>query len=291
MPRFCVNLSFLFGDRPFQERFDAAARAGFRAVELHFPYEFDKAVLAECAGRAGVAVVLFNLPPGDWAKGERGIACHPDRVDEFRDGVGLALEYALALDCGTLNCLLGVPPPDADESAVHESVVANLRFAADALAAHGRTLVIEPLNTRTVPGFYVTSSKGAAQLVREVGAPNLKIQYDLFHMQIMEGDLAKTLEALLPMIGHVQFADVPDRHEPGTGEINFDFLFGWLDRLGYAGWVGAEYQPSRTTEQTLAWTRRWLAPLPRQQQTTPAAREASGQRLASEQQQQEETGR
>jgi hydroxypyruvate isomerase len=285
MPRFSANLSVLFPELPLAERFEAAARAGFGGVELQFPYEHDAAMLGERAGRAGVAVVLFNLPAGDWARGERGIACHPKRVEEFRMGVARGLDYARKLSCRQLNCLVGIPPADADDDHVHGTLLANLRFAAEALSREGCTLLIEPLNTRTVPEFYVSSSAHAAQLVHEVAAPNFKIQYDVFHMQIMEGDIAKTLEAMRPLIGHVQFADVPDRHEPGTGELNFDFLFAWLDRVGYNGWVGAEYVPSRPTLETLAWARRYFAPRPSQQRVANVALEET-QRQAAEQQQQ-----
>jgi hydroxypyruvate isomerase len=284
MPRFSANLSLLFTEVPFAERFEAAARAGFSAVEFQFPYEHDASMLGERAGRAGVEVVVFNLPAGDWARGDRGIACHPKRVEEFRTGVTRALEYARKLSCRQLNCLVGITPEDADEDHVHGTLLGNLRFAAEALAQEGRTLLIEPLNTRTVPDFYVSSSAHAARLVHEVAAPNLKLQYDLFHMQVMEGDLAKTLEAMRPLIGHVQFADVPDRHEPGTGELNFEFLFTWLDRIGYGGWVGAEYVPSRATLETLGWARRYFAPRPSQQRVPHEP--ADGGREGAEQQQQ-----
>jgi hydroxypyruvate isomerase len=284
MPRFSANLSLLFNDVPFPERFEAAAHAGFRGVELQFPYEHEAGMLGERAGRAGVEVVVFNLPAGDWARGDRGIACHPKRIEEFRMGVARALEYARKLSCKHLNCLVGIPPADADDEHVHATLLANLRYAAETLAHEGRTLLIEPLNTRTVPAFYVSGSAHAAQLVHEVGAPNLKIQYDIFHMQVMEGDLAKTLESMRPLIGHVQFADVPDRHEPGTGEINFEFLFAWLDRIGYTGWVGAEYVPSKPTTETFTWARRYFAPRPAQQRVAHEPVDAM-QRQGAEQQQ------
>jgi hydroxypyruvate isomerase len=286
MPRFSANLSLLFTEIPLPDRFEAAARAGFRGVEMQFPYELDAAMLAERAGRAGVEMVVFNLPAGDWARGERGIACHPRRVEEFRMGVARALDYARRLSCKHLNCLVGIPPTDSADEHVRATLVGNLRFAAEALAREGCTLLIEPLNTRTVPEFYCSSSAHAAQLVHEVAAPNFKIQYDAFHMQVMEGDLAKTLESMRPLIGHVQFADVPDRHEPGTGEINFEFLFAWLDRIGYQGWVGAEYVPSKSTSDTFAWARRYFAPRPSQQRVPQAAAEDIARQGAEQQQQQ-----
>jgi hydroxypyruvate isomerase len=258
MPKFAANLNFLFTEVDFLKRFAAARQAGFRAVEFPFPYGYDRDALAAAAREAGVEVVLFNLPPGNWERGERGIACYPDRVPEFRDGVARAIEYARSLRCGCANCLAGFAPPDADPDQVLTTFVENLRFAAEAFADERMLLVTEPINTRTMPGFYLNSTAQALDILREVGAGNLKIQYDIFHMQIMEGDLAKTIEAELPQIGHIQFADVPDRHEPGTGELNFDFLFGWIDRVGYDGWVGAEYQPAKGTAESLGWLKRYL---------------------------------
>src|SRR6266545_7073177 len=247
MPRFAANTSFLFTEAPFLERFEAARRSGFGAVEFHFPYASSPAEVAAAAKGAGAQVVLFNLPAGHWEQGERGIACHPDRVVEFRDGVARAIEYARALECPRVNCLAGIAPGDADPDRVSATFVDNLRHAADALAGEGVELVIEPLNTRSIPDFYLDTTAQALDIIREVGSANLKIQYDIFHMQIMEGDLAKTIESALPHIGHIQFADVPDRHEPGTGEVNFEFLFDWIDRIGYGGWIGAEYLPARRT--------------------------------------------
>ena len=255
MPRFAANLSYLFTEVPFAQRFAAAAEAGFAAVEFHFPYACESAELGAAARVAGVEVVLFNLPAGDWAGGERGIACHPDRVGEFRDGVARALDYAAALGCRRLNCLAGIRPPGFSEAAASATLVANLHFAAAALAAADLTLLLEPINTRDVPGYYVSTSRQALELIAETGAPNLRLQYDVYHAQIMEGDLARTLAEKLPRIGHVQIADNPGRHEPGTGEINFPFLFGELDRLGYEGWVGCEYAPRTDTAASLGWLR------------------------------------
>jgi hydroxypyruvate isomerase len=256
MPKFAANTSFLFTEVDFLQRFAAARKAGFGAVEFPFPYPYEHAALAAAAKDAGVEVVLFNLPPGNWEKGERGIACHPDRIAEFRDGVAKATAYARTLKCPRVNCLAGVAPKDADPERLRATFVENLRYAAAAFATEGVTLVMEPINPRTIPGFYLNTMRQALDIMRAVGAPNLKIQYDIFHMQIVEGDLAKTIEADLANIGHIQFADVPDRHEPGTGEVNFDFLFDWIDRVGYQGWIGAEYVPAKGTVASLGWLKR-----------------------------------
>ena len=258
MPKFSANLSMLFGDSAFPDRFDRAAGAGFRAVEFQFPYAHDKGELTERARRAGVEVVLFNLPAGDWEKGERGIACIPSRVSEFRDGVGRAIEYAKALGCTRINCLSGIALPRVAVETLRETFVSNLRFATGELEREGITLLIEPVNTRTVPGFYLRNSAQALALMDEVRSANLKLQYDVFHMQIMEGDLAATIEANIARIGHIQIADVPDRHEPGSGEINYPFLFDWIDRIGYQGWIGCEYAPAGRTEDGLGWLRPYL---------------------------------
>jgi hydroxypyruvate isomerase len=258
MPRFSANISMLFKELEFPERFDAAAQAGFKAVEIQFPYGWSKRQLGEIAQHAGVEVVLINIPAGDPEKGDRGIACLPDRVPECREGVARAIEYAIALGCKQLNCLAGVAPPKVDSPKLRETYVSNLRYAAGELALHGMMLLIEPINTQTIPGFYLNRSAQALALMDEVGAANLKLQYDLFHMRIMGDDLAKTLEANLARIGHMQVADAPGRHEPGTGEIDFPPLFDLIDRLGYKGWIGAEYSPAGKTEDGLAWVRKYL---------------------------------
>jgi len=256
MPRFAANLSMLFNEVDFLDRFGLAAKAGFRGVEYLFPYAYPASALAERLGAHGLEQVLHNLPAGDWAKGERGIACHPDRVGEFRDGVGLALEYARALRCPRLNCLAGIAPPGIPPERLRETLVTNLRFAAAEAAKAGIELLVEAINTRDIPGFYVCHTSQALAVLDAVGAPNARLQYDVYHMQVMEGDLARTLEANLPRIGHVQIADNPGRHEPGTGEIHFPFLFAHLDRIGYRGWVGCEYKPATTTEAGLGWLSR-----------------------------------
>lgn len=258
MPKLAANLSLLFTEHEFPDRFDAAAKAGFRSVEYQFPYAFDKDLIANRARDAGVQVELHNIPAGNAANGDRGIACLPGRREEFRAGVVRAIEYALAVGCPRLNCLAGVPPRDAGVDRVHATFVENVAFAAGELGKAGLALMIEPINTRTVPGFFLNGSAQAVRVLDEAGAANAYVQYDLFHMQIMEGDLATTIERLLPRIGHMQIADVPDRHEPGTGEINFPWVLGHIDRLGYKGAIGCEYNPAADTLGGLAWAAPFL---------------------------------
>ncbi|WP_342713124.1 hydroxypyruvate isomerase [Bradyrhizobium sp. B124] len=253
MPRFAANLTMLFGEHPFLERFAQAKFAGFSGVEYLFPYDFQKDALAEKLQTLGLVQVLHNLPAGDWAAGERGIAVLPDRVEEFRDGVGRAIEYANALDCPQLNCLVGIVPDSVSEARAHETLVENLRFAAEELKRERIKLLIEPINTRDIPGFFLTGTEQATELIANVGSDNLFIQYDIYHMQIMEGDVAATLRKHRDRIAHVQLADNPGRNEPGTGEINYPFLFRHLDEIGYRGWVGCEYKPRTTTTESLGW--------------------------------------
>jgi hydroxypyruvate isomerase len=258
MPRFSANISMLFGEVEFPERFAAAAHAGFKAVEIQFPYGWSARQLGEIARRAGVEVVLINIPAGDPAKGDRGIACLPRRAAEFREGVARAIEYAEALGCRQMNCLAGVAPPAVDAAELRRTYASNLRYAAGELSRSGMTLLIEPISTHAVPGFYLNRSAEAFALADEVGSGNLKVQYDLYHMHDMGDDLAATLTANLGHIGHLQFADAPGRHEPGTGEIDFPPLFDLIDRLGYRGWIGAEYSPTGKTEESLAWAKDYL---------------------------------
>jgi hydroxypyruvate isomerase len=248
----------LFGEVEFPERFAAAARAGFKAVEIQFPYAWDRDRLAETAERAGVEVVLINIPAGDPQKGERGIACLPSRIAEFREGVARAIDYALALGCMRMNCLAGIAPPGADSELLRATYVSNLRYAANELALADMTLLVEPISTHAVPGFYLSGSDAALALIEEADASNLKLQYDLYHMHTMGEDLAATIERNLARIGHLQFADVPGRHEPGTGGIDFRGLFALVDRLGYKGWCGAEYLPTARIEDSLAWAKDYL---------------------------------
>lgn len=253
MPRFAANLSMLFTEVPFLDRFEQAAKAGFQGVEYLFPYAYPVHKLVDRLQSFDLTQVLHNLPAGDWDQGERGIAILPDRVAEFRSGVERAIEYARALGCKQLNCLSGIAPPDSDPAKLHAVFKDNVRFAADQLRQHDIRLLIEPVNTRDIPGFFLNRTKQAAALIDEVGSDNLFIQYDIYHMQIMEGDLARTLAEHLPRIRHVQLADNPGRHEPGTGEIHYPFLFSHLDQLGYEGWIGCEYRPQTTTAAGLGW--------------------------------------
>ncbi|WP_413990889.1 hydroxypyruvate isomerase [Labrys okinawensis] len=255
MPRFCANLTMLFNEVPFMERFEAAARNGFTAVEYLFPYPYAKEELAGALRKHKLSQVLHNLPAGDWAGGERGIACLPDRGDEFREGVAQAIDYAGALDCKLINCLAGIAPSSVDPAEAKETFVANIRYAAAELKRAGIRLVIEAINVRDIPGFFLTNTRQAADLIAKTGSDNIGLQYDIYHMQIMEGDLARTIERFLPQIWHVQLADNPGRNEPGTGEINYPFLYRHLDQLGYAGWIGCEYKPKGDTQGGLGWFR------------------------------------
>ena len=258
MPKLAANLSMMFNEVDFLDRFAAAAQAGFKGVEYLFPYGDDKHRLADLLAAHGLTQALHNLPAGDWDGGDRGLGCLADRVGEFQDGVGLAVEYATALGCKRLNALAGVAPEGADPEELRDTFVANLRFAAAACATAGITLVTEPINTRDIPGFYLCHTAQALAIIDEVGAPNLMLQYDVYHMQVMEGDLAPTIEANLGRIGHIQIADTPGRHEPGSGEINYGFLFGHIDAIGYDGWIGCEYKPATTTVEGLGWTKPYL---------------------------------
>ncbi len=253
MPKFCANLTMLFNEVAFMDRFAAAAKAGFQGVEYLFPYDYDKSVLAETLAQNNLTQVLHNLPAGNWAAGERGIACHPQRTAEFEEGVALAIDYATALGCQQVNCLAGIRPAQLDPSDARATFIRNLQFAAPKFKAAGIKLLIEPINTRDIPGFFLNYSKQAIDIIQAVGSDNLFLQYDLYHMQIMEGDLARGIETNLALIPHLQIADNPGRHEPGSGEINYPFLFGHIDRIGYTGWIGCEYKPATTTEAGLGW--------------------------------------
>lgn len=253
MPRFAANLTMLFTELPFMQRFEAAAQAGFDAVEYLFPYTFEKNELTAALKTNGLVQVLHNLPAGDWNAGERGIACHPDRVVEFRKGVDHAIEYATALQCLQVNCLVGKLPAGATHQNARKTLVENLRFAARELEKAGIKLLIEPINTFDIPGFFLTRTDQALALMDEVGSNNLAIQYDVYHAQRMEGELGNTLSENLERIGHIQLADNPGRGEPGTGEINYSWLLHHIDSIGYAGWVGCEYKPHTNTLEGLGW--------------------------------------
>jgi hydroxypyruvate isomerase len=253
MPHFAANLTMLFTEVPFLERFAAARTAGFDAVEYLFPYAYPKEVLVDQLRHHQLRQVLHNLPAGDWETGERGIACHPDRVAEFREGVALAIGYATALGCPRVNCLAGKVPPGVEPDHAHVTFVGNLKFAAAALRQAGIQLLIEPINHYDIPGFFLTRTEQALAIVEEVGSDNLFVQYDIYHAQRMEGELGSTLQKHLHRIGHIQLADNPGRNEPGTGEINFGWLLRHIDALGYRGTIGCEYKPRTTTQQGLEW--------------------------------------
>ena len=253
MPKFAANLSMLFTELPFLDRFEAARAAGFSAVEYLFPYDFPERELAARLRANRLKQVLHNLPAGDWAAGERGIACNPARVEEFRAGVERAIAYAHALDCPQVNCLAGKLPPGVSREQARATLVANLEYAARTLGAAGIRLLLEPINTYDIAGFFVSRTDQAIALIEEVASDNLFLQYDIYHAQRMEGELAANLQRYLARIGHVQVADNPGRNEPGTGEINYPFIFDLLDREGYEGWVGLEYKPKAATSAGLGW--------------------------------------
>jgi hydroxypyruvate isomerase len=253
MPKLAANLTMLFNELGFIQRFEAAAHAGFRGVEFLFPYAFRAEQIAEQLDRHQLALVLHNLPAGNWDAGERGIACHPDRVGEFQDGVGTAISYAQALGVRQLNCLAGIAPSGVSADLARATLVNNLKFAADKLKAQDIRLLVEPINTFDIPRFYLSHTAQALDLITETGSDNLFVQYDIYHMQRMEGELANTIQANLPFIKHIQLADNPGRGEPGTGEINYRFLFALLDRIGYDGWIGCEYKPRAGTLDGLGW--------------------------------------
>jgi hydroxypyruvate isomerase len=253
MPRFAANLTMLFNEVPFLDRFERAAQAGFKAVEFLFPYPYSIADLKDRLSANGLTLVLHNLPAGNWDGGERGIACLPDRVGEFRESVARAIEYGTALGTPRINCLAGKKPQGVSDETIRDTFVGNLRFAAAELKKVGIKLVIEPINTYDIPGFYLNTTAQALALIDEVGSDNLLVQYDIYHAQRMEGELVATMTKHLARIGHIQLADNPGRNEPGTGEINYDFVFKALDRIGYTGWIGCEYKPATTTEAGLGW--------------------------------------
>jgi len=262
MTKLAANLTMLFGEVDFLDRFAAAAGAGFRGVEFLFPYAYDAEVLKGRLRDHGLVQVLHNLPAGNWAAGERGIACLPDRVDEFRAGVDQAIRYAHALECDQVNCLAGILPAGVEPATASDTFEQNLRYAAPRLKAEGIALLIEPINTRDVPGFFLSGTQQAIAIMDAVGSDNLWLQYDIYHMQIMEGEVAPAIERLLPRIRHLQLADVPGRHEPGTGQIDFASLLAHVDRLGYKGWIGCEYVPLAGTVAGLGWTAPHLAAQP-----------------------------
>jgi hydroxypyruvate isomerase len=253
MPKFAANLTMLFNEVPFLDRFEMAAKSGFKAVEFLFPYPFPATDIKQKLDQHQLTLVLHNLPAGDWEAGERGIACHPDRKDEFRAGVAKAIEYAKALGVHQLNCLAGKVPAGSDIKVVHATFIENLRYAASELKKVNLRLLIEPINTFDIPGFFLNTTQQAINILSEVDADNLFVQYDIYHAQRMEGELANTIEKNFAKIAHIQLADNPGRNEPGTGEIHYAYLFKLLDRLDYEGWIGCEYKPATTTEAGLGW--------------------------------------
>jgi hydroxypyruvate isomerase len=257
MPRFAANLSMMFTEVPFQARFEAAAKAGFRFVEFLFPYEHAPEDIARWLNDNGLRNVLFNMPPGDWTAGERGMSSIPGREAEFDAGVARALEYADALGTPQLHAMAGLLPPGADRGRYREVYVGNLKRAAQTLARHGRTLLIEAINPRDIPNFFLNHQADAHEIRAAIGEPNVRVQMDFYHAQIVDGDLTTLFKKYFEGIGHVQIAGVPGRNEPDTGEINYDYLFRMMDEAGYAGWVGCEYRPTGRTEDGLGWLRAW----------------------------------
>ena len=258
MLRFAANLSMMFPEVPFLERFGAAAAAGFKGVEFLFPYEFTADEVAGALRGSRLENALFNTPPGDWAAGERGLASLPGREAEFRAGIARAIDYARVLGTRRIHVMAGLLPPGADRALHRRTYVSNLRFAAAELASAGLAALIEPINTRDIPGYFLNTQAEAHAIREELGAPNLKVQMDLYHVQIVEGDLAMKIRRYLPYVGHIQIAGVPERHEPDRGEVNYPYLFRLLDELGYDGWIGCEYRPAGRTEDGLGWLRGWL---------------------------------
>ncbi|WP_323120184.1 2-oxo-tetronate isomerase [Burkholderia alba] len=258
MPRFAANLSMMYPEHAFLDRFAAAARDGFNAVEYLFPYEFPAAELKARLDASGLDQALFNAPPGDWAAGERGLASLPSREDEFRRALDTALGYARVLGNDTLHVMAGLIAPGQDRAKHRDTYLRNLAHAAQAARADGVTIVIEPINPRDIPGFFLNRQDDAQAICREVGAPNLKVQFDCYHCQIVEGDLAMKLKRDIAGIGHIQIAGVPERHEPDLGELNYPYLFALIDALGYDGWIGCEYRPHAGTSEGLGWLRPYL---------------------------------
>jgi len=257
MPKFAANLSMLFNEVSFIERFGAAAQAGFKGIEYLFPYAFPAEQLAAQLQQHGLQQVLFNVPPGDWEAGERGLAALPGREVEFQDSLGKAIAYAKVLHCPRIHIMAGIVPEDSDIEEAFDTYLANLGFAAEQCAEANLTALIEPINNRDMPGFYLNDSKMATAIIDELELPNLKLQLDLYHCQIMEGDLAMHLRNLKDYVGHIQIAGVPERHEPDSGEINYPYLFNLIDELGYEVWIGCEYRPRADTVAGLAWFQSW----------------------------------
>lgn len=255
MPRFAANLSFLFQEEPFLDRFAAAAEQGFEAVEFMFPYDHSAAAVAAAARDANVKIALFNAPPGDWANGERGLAALPARRQDFRIAMARAFDYARAIRCTNVHVVAGIQPAGADRRTMEACYMDNLAWAAQQASQIGVTLMIEPINQRDIPGFFLSDFDFAERVVTEIGSTSLRLQFDIYHAQIIHGDIAKRLTRQMPWVGHVQIANPPDRREPGKGEIDYRYMFERLDALGYDGWVGCEYRPEGSTVESLSWIR------------------------------------
>jgi hydroxypyruvate isomerase len=257
MPRLAANLSMMFNEVPFLDRFAAARRAGFEGVEFLFPYDFSASALRERLSAEGLTQVLFNMPPGDWAGGERGVASIPGRQGEFRESVKKALDYAAALECRQVHCMAGIVPSGVSLTTAAAVYAANLAWAAEQAQPAGVRLVIEPINHRDMPGYFLNTQAQGAAFVEAIGRDRLGLQFDVYHVQITEGDITKRMEQFMPVIAHMQIADVPARNEPGTGEIGWRYVFRRMDELGYTGWVGCEYRPAGDTVAGLAWRERF----------------------------------
>jgi 2-dehydrotetronate isomerase len=253
MPAFAANLSFMFNELAFLDRFEAAANAGFKAVEFLFPYEYRTEEITLRLRQHQLQNVLFNLPPGDWSAGERGIAILPGREAQFADGIAKAIDYAKALACPRVHALAGIAPAGSDKAALRKTYLSNLKYAAKELAKHNLDLMIEPINTQDMPGYFLNTQAEAFAICQEVGAPNIKMQMDIYHMQMMSENLEANIRRYLPHVGHIQIANTPGRHEPDNGNINYPQIFDLLDELNYEGWIGCEYRPKRTTLEGLGW--------------------------------------
>ena len=256
MPRFSVNISMMFAELPFPDRFAAAAAAGFTGVDIQFPYEYPATQLAEQAEAANVSIVLINAPGGDQSRREPGIACQPGRKEEFREGMEIACEYAKVLQCSQVNILAG--RGDGNPEAHRATLIGNLAYGSNVLAGINARALLEPLNGNDVPGYFIQTTADAVACINDVARKNLKLQFDIYHRQVAEGNVIDALMQFAPHIGHIQFADAPGRHQPGTGAIDFSRVFKIIDESGYSGWVGAEYIPTRTTTDSLDWYRDWL---------------------------------
>ena len=254
---FAANLTMLFTEYNFLDRFEKAYKNNFKAVEYLFPYDYNPQELKNLLNEFNLKQALHNLPAGDWNNGERGIACHTDRTDEFREGIDKGIEYAKTLNCNQLNCLIGIPHDDISQKELKNTIISNLRYASDKLKNAGIILLIEAINTIDIPGFYLNTTKQAKEIINEVNSDNIFIQYDIYHMQIMEGNLSLTLRNNIEKIKHIQIADHPGRNEPGTGEINYNFLLKYIQSIGYKGYIGCEYNPYSNTEDGLTWLNKY----------------------------------